>query len=135
MWPASCCAVGSWGGQRPSLAPYVTVTGLKDGATAAGGRSCYLSSRRSPESFLFEVAFSAVGRHLKARVSVALLGDLFERTVKPHCCVLLRQFARCRGRGVELFSRHRPGRIRARGDLAPNNVDVTAQIVELVRER
>ena len=33
-----------WGGQRPSLAPYVTVTGPKDGATAAGGRSCYLSS-------------------------------------------------------------------------------------------
>ena len=41
-----------WGGQRPSLAPYVTVTGPKDGATAAGGRSCYLSSRRCPESFL-----------------------------------------------------------------------------------
>ena len=32
------CAVGSWGGQRPSLAPYVTVTGPKDGATAVGGR-------------------------------------------------------------------------------------------------
>ncbi len=37
-------AYGSWGGQRPSLAPYVTLTGPKDGATATGGRSCCLSS-------------------------------------------------------------------------------------------
>jgi hypothetical protein len=28
-------AVGSWGGQRPRLAPYLTGTGPKDGATAA----------------------------------------------------------------------------------------------------
>jgi len=39
-------APGSWGGQRPSLAPYFKMTGPKDGATAAGGRSYYLSSRR-----------------------------------------------------------------------------------------
>jgi hypothetical protein len=38
------CAVGSWGGRRPSLVPYVTVTRPKDGATASGGRSCCLSS-------------------------------------------------------------------------------------------
>jgi aminopeptidase-like protein len=31
------CGSGSWGGQRPSMAPYVTLTGPKDGATAAGG--------------------------------------------------------------------------------------------------
>jgi hypothetical protein len=39
-------AYGSWGGQRPSLAPYVTLTGTKEGegATASGGRSCCLSS-------------------------------------------------------------------------------------------
>ena len=28
--------------RRPSLVPYVTVTGTKDGATASGGRSCCL---------------------------------------------------------------------------------------------
>ena len=32
------CAVGSWGGQRPSLAGYVTVTGAKPGAPAAARR-------------------------------------------------------------------------------------------------
>jgi len=31
----SCCS--SWGGQRPSLADYVMVTGGRDGATATGG--------------------------------------------------------------------------------------------------
>jgi hypothetical protein len=30
------------GGQRPSQVCYVTLTGPKDGATAAGGRSCCL---------------------------------------------------------------------------------------------
>ena len=34
--PAARCANGAWGGQRPSLAPYVTVTGPTDGATAVG---------------------------------------------------------------------------------------------------
>jgi hypothetical protein len=33
------------GGERPSLAHYVTGMGPMDGATAAGGRSCCLSSR------------------------------------------------------------------------------------------
>jgi hypothetical protein len=33
------------GGQRPSLAPDVTLTGPKEGATASGGRSCCLSSK------------------------------------------------------------------------------------------
>jgi len=47
------CGSGFWGGQRPSLAPYVTGMGPMDGATAAGGRSCCLSSRRCPQSFLF----------------------------------------------------------------------------------
>jgi hypothetical protein len=28
---ASICAVGSWGGQRPGLAPYVTGTGPRTG--------------------------------------------------------------------------------------------------------
>ncbi len=31
-------ASGSWGGRRPSLADYVTVTGPADGTTTAGGR-------------------------------------------------------------------------------------------------
>ncbi len=38
------CGSGFWGGQRPSLAHYVTGMGPMDGATAAGGRSCCLSS-------------------------------------------------------------------------------------------
>jgi len=33
-----CSLTGGW-----CLGPYVTVTGPKDGATAAGGRLCYLS--------------------------------------------------------------------------------------------
>src|SRR6266849_4258856 len=41
------CGSGFWGGQRPSLAHYVTGMGSMDGATAAGGRSCCLSSRLS----------------------------------------------------------------------------------------
>ena len=39
------CGSGFWGGQRPSLAHYVTGMGPMDGATAAGGRSCCLPSR------------------------------------------------------------------------------------------
>src|SRR5262249_13954180 len=42
------CGSGFWGGQRPSLAHYVTVMGPMDGATAAGGRSCCLSSQMAP---------------------------------------------------------------------------------------
>jgi hypothetical protein len=38
-------AASSWGGQRPSLAYYVTLAAPTDGATAAGGRSCCLRSR------------------------------------------------------------------------------------------
>ena len=45
------CAIGSWAvpsspwaGRCLSLAGYVTVTGAMNGATAAGGRSCWLSS-------------------------------------------------------------------------------------------
>jgi hypothetical protein len=46
----SRCVIGSWGGRRPSLGGYVTVTGATGRATAGGGRSCRLSSRdRSPE--------------------------------------------------------------------------------------
>lgn len=41
--PRGLC-LGSWGGRRPSMVGYVTVTGAKDGATAAGCRSCCLSS-------------------------------------------------------------------------------------------
>jgi hypothetical protein len=37
-------AAASGGGQRPSLAHYVTEMGPMDGATAAGGRSCCLPS-------------------------------------------------------------------------------------------
>jgi glycine/D-amino acid oxidase-like deaminating enzyme len=48
------CGSGFWGGQRPSLAHYVTGMGPMDGATAAGGRSCCLSSRRCPQSFPFD---------------------------------------------------------------------------------
>jgi hypothetical protein len=40
----SGCGSGFWGGQRPSLAHYITGMGPMDGATAAGGRSCCLSS-------------------------------------------------------------------------------------------
>jgi hypothetical protein len=32
------CAVGSWGGRRPSPGGYVAGTGATDGGTAAGGR-------------------------------------------------------------------------------------------------
>jgi len=39
------CGIGSCGVPRPSLAHYVTGMGPMDGATAAGGRSCCLSSR------------------------------------------------------------------------------------------
>jgi hypothetical protein len=38
------CGSGFWRGQRPSPAHYVTGMGPMDGATAAGGRSCCLSS-------------------------------------------------------------------------------------------
>ncbi len=38
-------ASGSCGVPRPSLVPYVTVTGAADAATASGGRSCWLSSK------------------------------------------------------------------------------------------
>jgi len=41
------CGSGFWGGQRPSLAPYVTLTWAKDGATASRGRSGCLRSLRS----------------------------------------------------------------------------------------
>jgi hypothetical protein len=34
----SAVASGSWGGQRPSLAGYITGTGATRGVTAAGGR-------------------------------------------------------------------------------------------------
>ena len=33
-----CCAVGSWGGRRPSPGGYVAGTGATDVGTAAGGR-------------------------------------------------------------------------------------------------
>ena len=41
---AGSCGSGFWGGQRPTLAHYVPGMGPMDGATAAGGRSCCLSS-------------------------------------------------------------------------------------------
>ena len=34
----TACAVGSWGGRRPSPGGYVAGTGATDGGTAAGGR-------------------------------------------------------------------------------------------------
>jgi hypothetical protein len=37
--------IGSWGGWCLSLAPYVTGTGGRDGATAAGGCSCCCHGR------------------------------------------------------------------------------------------
>ena len=40
-WAAStCCAIGSWGGRRPSLAGYVTVTGAEEAVPSGswGGR-------------------------------------------------------------------------------------------------
>ena len=40
-------ALGSWGGWRPRRGGGVTLMGATDGATAAGGRSCYLSSRQT----------------------------------------------------------------------------------------
>jgi ribosomal protein S18 acetylase RimI-like enzyme len=46
------CGSGFWGGQRPSLAHYVTGMGPMDGATAARGRSCC-----NPQSFPFEHRF------------------------------------------------------------------------------
>jgi hypothetical protein len=46
--PLMCTvAAASGGGPRPSLAHYVTEMGPMDGATAAGGRSCCLSSLRA----------------------------------------------------------------------------------------
>src|SRR5216684_323965 len=44
---APSCAYGSWGGRRPSLAGYVTLTAPQQVATASGGRSCCLSSPAS----------------------------------------------------------------------------------------
>ena len=41
---AGSCGSGFWGGQRPTLAHYVPGMGPMDRATAAGGRSCCLSS-------------------------------------------------------------------------------------------
>jgi hypothetical protein len=46
------CGIGFGGGRCPSLAHYVTGMGPMDGATAAGGRSCCLSSRRCPQSLM-----------------------------------------------------------------------------------
>jgi len=57
------CGSGFWGGQRPSLAHYVTGMGPMDGATAAGGRSCCLSSRRCPQSFEAVEKVGAPWRH------------------------------------------------------------------------
>ena len=47
--------IGSWGVPRPSLAHYVTGMGPMDGGTAAGGRSCYLSSRSNRYDRLLRV--------------------------------------------------------------------------------
>jgi hypothetical protein len=55
------CGIGSWGGQRLRMAHYVTGMGPMDGATAAEGRSCCLSSRYFSQSFPFEPATSASG--------------------------------------------------------------------------
>lgn len=38
------CGIGSWGGECPGLAGYVTGTGRRPGAPAAGGRACCVSS-------------------------------------------------------------------------------------------
>jgi len=40
----------SWGGQRPSLAPYVTVTGPKEGAIASGGHGPQGNPIQFPDS-------------------------------------------------------------------------------------
>ena len=56
------CGIGSWGGWRPSLAGYVTVTGPKPGAPAAGGRSCCLSSILSAYS-AYLAAADRLSRH------------------------------------------------------------------------
>ena len=43
------CGIGSCGVPRPSLAHYVAGMGPMDGATAAGGRSCCISSESGGE--------------------------------------------------------------------------------------
>ena len=53
LFAKAACGIGSQAGQCLSLAHYVTGIGPMDGATAVGGRSCCLSSRRCPQSFPF----------------------------------------------------------------------------------
>src|SRR6266849_59814 len=55
------CGSGFWGGQRPSLAHYVTGMGPMDGATAAGGRSCCLSSVEKARSRVQDYGQGTVG--------------------------------------------------------------------------
>ena len=42
------CSIGLLGGQCPSLADYVAVTGTRDGATAAGGPFMWPSLKAGP---------------------------------------------------------------------------------------
>ena len=60
---------GSGGARCLSLGGYVTGMGPMDGATAAGGRSCCLSSRRCPQSFLLSHHQRAISAQAESRAS------------------------------------------------------------------
>src|SRR4029453_2477078 len=70
---------GSCGGRCPRLAHYVTGMGPMDGATAAGGRSCCLSSRRCPQSFPCELSVSTKCGRVESCASVTARAEVFER--------------------------------------------------------
>src|SRR5206468_9314258 len=65
---------------------YVTGTGAAEGATASGGRSGCLSSRRCPQSFLSEPASSACGTLPKAGAFADLLNEVFALVNHRACC-------------------------------------------------
>jgi transposase InsO family protein len=79
---------GFWGGKRPSLAHYVTGMGPMDGATAAGGRSCCLSSDRkwsaAVECFLAAAGVRVIRTPFQAPNCNAH-AERFVRSIREEC--------------------------------------------------
>jgi hypothetical protein len=101
------CAGGSGGARCLSLAHYVTEMGPMDGATAAGGRSCCLSSRRCPQSFPFGLSdLSWLAQGKSPAFEGARLG-VFDRGSLPPFLVNLSIVQDAR-RGVRRRLRPRP---------------------------
>src|SRR5439155_13301144 len=76
---------GFWRGQRPSLAPYVTVTGPKEGAIASGGHGPQGNPIQFPDSHSIptsipsefpriDISGRALPRHLRTPTSSARRG-------------------------------------------------------------